>query len=74
MTLYEAPAATSPSDADFQLTMDEPLIPGLQMAAYFAEDHNSAEFVGSVRSAVADAMADLAAVQVEYSSHHSTWI
>ena len=74
VTLYEGPTATLPLNADFQLTMDEPLVPGLQVAAYFAEEHNSAAFVGRVRSAVADVVAELAAVQVEYSSHCSTVI
>ena len=74
MTLYEAPTPAIPLNAHFQLTMDEPLSPGLQMAAYFADEHNSIDFVSGVRLAVADVVAELAMVQVEYSSQHSTWI
>ena len=63
VTLYEAPTAPVPLNADFELTMDEPLIPGLQMAAYFAEEHNSTEFVSRVRLAVANVVAELAELE-----------
>lgn len=72
VTLYDAPAAAASLGEDFHLTMDTPLSPGMQMAAYYAEEHNSNIFASRVRSTLAQLFREPSAVQLQYGSHHST--
>ena len=74
VTLYEAPAAAPSLGEDFQLTMDTPVFPGMQMAAYYGKEHISELLVSRVQSAVAKLLEEPAVVKIQYSSHRSTVI